>query len=362
MIPVSLRDRLHELTGSELTVWLAVVLHSDANSESFPSNELLMEETGLSHNTLADAKKGLRSKGWFTSAQRYRENGSLSSMGEKWYIPKHRGDISPEVGGIPPQEQGIGYPANLGVPEVDTLEVDTEKPDTSKPQDQNLVSKKVSEASLAPLATYQRLEEQQPVQGSLPRTKPDDSLWDRDQEREYLAQESIPYWSDVLDRGLDIKEVVIAEELYLDLIPLGKMDEADIVTLYELATACTDHNLLGQVRIRRIWHWNKLHKKGNLQFRTIQGLAKALRSESDNNVWNQYSDHNPTDCPKCKKLKKCLHCHQLEDCTNGDAYLTKEHRGQYLHKACGDYWSRQCYQPYSKAASAGTGFEHEDAE
>jgi hypothetical protein len=137
MLPVELREHLHELTGNEFKVWMAVVLHSDSNKEAFPSNELLMQETGIADTTLARAKQGLRSKKWFTSAQRYRGNGSLSSMGEKWCIPQIAGDTSREIGGIPPAEQGIGYPANLPPPEVHTLEADTEKPNTSKPQEQS---------------------------------------------------------------------------------------------------------------------------------------------------------------------------------------------------------------------------------
>ena len=139
MIPVVMREHLHEFTGSELKLWLYLYLRSDKTQDAFPSNDLIMAETGLSHNTLAEAKKGLRAKGFTCSTQRYRENGSLSTMNESVCIPKNWGYISPEVGGIPPQEVGIGYPQKLGIPEVDTLAVaaspHTEKPDTSKPED-----------------------------------------------------------------------------------------------------------------------------------------------------------------------------------------------------------------------------------
>ena len=366
MIPVSLRDRLHELTGSELKVWMAVVLHSDANREAFPSNKVLMEETGLTHTTLAKAKQGLRSKKWFTSAQRYRENGSLSSMGEKWHVPKTQGDVSLKSTDIPTNDSGIPSPQLLVEPEVDTLEVDTGKPDTSKPQNQTLlVSKSVSEASLATLTTSERREQQEPVHGSLARTKPDDGLWDRDQEQAWLEQEPIPYWSEELNRGLDISEVDMAQELYLDLIPMGKMDDGDLVTLYELALVYQTDDTYGQAVIRSIWHWNKVHKKDNLQFRTIQSLAKAMRSESDNNIVIQTYEHNRAECPKCKKQRKCICCHLPEDNVNaGNGVLHGEWRGEYLHKHCVRGWyyrqSQQAYAPLAKAASAC--FEHEDAE
>ncbi len=377
MIPASLRDRLHELTGSELKVWLAVVLHSDANREAFPSNGVLMEETGLTHTTLAKAKQGLRSKKWFTSAQRYRENGSLSSMGEKWhipvtcswYIPEFQGDTCLIFRDISLRFSGIAYPRLVGGPEVDTLEVDTGKPDTSKPQDQNLlVSKSVSQASFASLTTSERREEQKPVHGSLARTKPDDSLWDRDQEQAWLAQERIPFWSEELNRGLDIEEVIIAEELYLDLIRKGKMDEADVVTLYELALAYQTDDTYGQAVIRSIWQWNKLHKKDSLQFRTIQALAKAMRSESDNNVVIQWHEHNRAECPKCKKLRKCVRCRLVEDCVNAEEFLQGEWRGEYLHKHCSSSWHEKQCRPVEmppmqlKPEPVGEGLEYERSE
>jgi hypothetical protein len=339
MLPVELRDHLHELTGNELKVWMCIVLHSDGNRESFPSNRVIMAETKLSHTTVAKAKQGLRAKCWLTSAQRYRENGSLSSMGEKWHLPKHQGDISLKSAGIPTKDSAIPSPQLLGEPEVDTLEENTGKPDTSKPQDQNLlVSKEVSEASLARLATPFAQEKREPLDplGALPeQTKPSDDLWSCESEAAWLAQERIPYWSDPLGRGLDINEVVTAEELYLDLIPTGNMHEADVVTLAEIALAYQTDHQHGQAIIRQVWYWNHLHKKESLRFRTIQGLAKAVRSESDNNIVIQWNEHNTLDCPKCKKLRKCVQCGLLDDGTGIDP--GRDYPDTYLHKGC--YWS-----------------------
>jgi hypothetical protein len=336
MLPVELREHLHELTGNELKVWLCLYLHSDKTKEAFPSNSLIVQETGLSKKTVKAVKASLRKKAWIISQQRYRDNGSLSTMGEKIASPRCKhftyvgGETTPiQVSKVLPPQVPPLHP-----PEVDTLEVDTEKPDTSKPQDQNpLVSKSVSETPFASLTTSERQENQKPVHSSLATTKPDDSLWDRDQEQAWLAQERIPYWSEELNRGLGINEVIIAEELYLDLIPMGKMDEADIATLTELTLAYQTDDTHGQAVIRSIWHWNKLHKKDSLQFHTIQALAKAMRSESDNNVVIQWHEHNRAECPKCKKLRKCVQCGLLEDGTVYD--LGSSHpAGTYLHKGC----------------------------
>src|SRR5271169_3229218 len=150
MIPVSVRERLHEFTGSELKVFMCLLLHSGPDNTAYPSNELMMQETGLSHNTLRQAKQGLRKKGFSVALfQRKRNDGSLSSMAEKLVLPtpKTRGGMPPEIGDAPPQESGIAYRQNPGGHEVDTSEADTGNADTSKPQEQ-LVSKSVGSVSL----------------------------------------------------------------------------------------------------------------------------------------------------------------------------------------------------------------------
>jgi hypothetical protein len=139
LVPVELREHLHELTGNELKVWLCVYLHTDKSVEGFPSNELIMEETGISERTLVTVKQGLRKKAWFAkSTQRYRDNGSLSTMSEKVALPtcKTCTYIPATIAPISPQELPLSSVQDLHLPEVDTLKVDTEKPDTSKPQKQ----------------------------------------------------------------------------------------------------------------------------------------------------------------------------------------------------------------------------------
>jgi hypothetical protein len=88
MIPVELREHLHELTGNETKVWLILYLHSDKTREAFPSNALLVQETGLTLRSVKTVKASLRKKGWITSTQRKRDNGSLSTMSEKIASPK----------------------------------------------------------------------------------------------------------------------------------------------------------------------------------------------------------------------------------------------------------------------------------
>ena len=148
MIPVELRDHLHELTGNELKVWLCLYLHSDKTKEAFPSNSLIVQETGLTKRTVKTVKANLRKKAWIISQQRYRDNGSLSTMSETIALPRCK-DFTcagEEITPTPVQELHLPSPQTLHLPEVDTVEVDTEKPDTSKPQERSEV---VSEGTVS---------------------------------------------------------------------------------------------------------------------------------------------------------------------------------------------------------------------
>jgi hypothetical protein len=69
MLPVSIRDRLSELSGAELKVWLCYRSHANATGVAWPGRELLHEETGLSHDTISSARAGLGRKRWLIPAQ-----------------------------------------------------------------------------------------------------------------------------------------------------------------------------------------------------------------------------------------------------------------------------------------------------
>lgn len=183
--------------------------------------------------------------------------------------------------------------------------------------------------------------------------KPDHSLWEQGE------PEPHPYWSEALGRGLDISEVDVAEDLYLDLLPNGYMNRADVITLAELAIS------YGMPFIRSIWFWNRLHKEGGLKFRTIAALAEALASESDNNVVMQYQEHDFAKCPKCKKLRTCVQCGKREDGTECRDYMDAVKRGTYpaggyMHKGCEYEWYEG--KRSMAAAAVGKGFDVEEAE
>src|ERR1035437_8380673 len=142
MIPVSMREHLHEFTGAELKLFMCLYLHSGKDNTAFPSNKTIMKETGLSRPGLKEAKKGLRKKGFSVAAfQRRRDDGGLSSMTEKIVmpIPRDENHTQVDIENIPTEGQ------NSCLHEVDTPEVDTTNVNAGKPQDQYQVSESVSE-------------------------------------------------------------------------------------------------------------------------------------------------------------------------------------------------------------------------
>ncbi len=64
LTPFSLRERLHELTGARLHVWLCHWLHSNKQGLSWPSLDLLSSETGLDVGWIVKARAWLRKNGW----------------------------------------------------------------------------------------------------------------------------------------------------------------------------------------------------------------------------------------------------------------------------------------------------------
>jgi hypothetical protein len=150
MIPVSMREHLHEFTGAELKLFMCLYLHSGKDNTAFPSNKTIMKETGLSRPGLKEAKKGLRKKGFSVAAfQRRRDDGGLSSMTEKIVmpIPRDENHTQVDIENIPTQGQNscLSRVQKSYLHEVDTPEVDTANVNTGKPQDQNQVSESVSE-------------------------------------------------------------------------------------------------------------------------------------------------------------------------------------------------------------------------
>ncbi len=110
LTPFSLRERLHELRGVELHVWLAYFLHSNRDRIAWPSLETLKKETGYHEDIVSGARNRLRRKGWLSkvSENQPRQKGGrfaaprmevrIPSRADKTSAPtKHRpGETSPD--------------------------------------------------------------------------------------------------------------------------------------------------------------------------------------------------------------------------------------------------------------------------
>jgi hypothetical protein len=63
-LPCAFRDRLCELDGYTLKVWLAYLLHGNDEGVAWPSRSTLRRETGLSEDWISKARTALKKKGW----------------------------------------------------------------------------------------------------------------------------------------------------------------------------------------------------------------------------------------------------------------------------------------------------------
>lgn len=82
------RARLGELTGNEFKVWMYFWLRTAGELTSFPGNKTIAAELNISVDTVKEAKRGLREKGWTTKeSQRRRADGTMSTVVEKTHLP-----------------------------------------------------------------------------------------------------------------------------------------------------------------------------------------------------------------------------------------------------------------------------------
>jgi helix-turn-helix protein len=291
MIPVSMRECLHEFTGSELKVFMCLYLHSGKDNTAYPTNELMMRETGLSHNTLQEAKQGLRKKGFSAALfQRKRNDGSLSSMTEKLLlpIPGNRGGIPPEIGDTSAQEPGVGSPQMSGGHEVDTGEADTGNVDTGKPQDQDQESKEVSEMpSLATLATA--------VSEAGADAQNQNQYGVLEQEEEQHREQD--------QYGIDGPLTEEEKDVLRALLPTGTNGEYDQTIPYVKCTVAALAPL--RVDIPHVLRYNRSHKKASLVIQATKNKCAGERMYDalvkSSKLVNEWLTHANMSCKICKE-------------------------------------------------------------
>jgi hypothetical protein len=294
MIPVYMREHLHEFTGAELKVFMCLLLHSGPDNTAYPSNELMMQETGLSPCGLASAKKGLRKKGFSVALfQRYRNDGSLSSMTEKVVLPtpRNQGEIPLKRRGMSPQDSGGGYPQNSGGHEVDTSEADTGNLDTGKPQEQ-LVSRSVGSVSLrsttdsASPRVVDDEEKDKTSTGSVSKKRQDLPLgWTDDDHVSAI----VFYESFARERPEEhfAAEQAVADGFGLPYIHMGPFDGEDDLKFCLGAIFMREQS---SARIKDLLFFAKQHKFWKTRVLTIKNFAKHIWNQNENGLMAQYEN------------------------------------------------------------------------
>lgn len=98
LLPFQFRERLYELTGAELSIWLAYFLHSDPEGIAWPSRDLLQEETWRNEDVITQVRARLVARGWLirTGNKQPRKRGNrFAAPAYKVVIPP-RSDVRPE--------------------------------------------------------------------------------------------------------------------------------------------------------------------------------------------------------------------------------------------------------------------------
>jgi hypothetical protein len=127
------------------------------------------------------------------------------------------------------------------------------------------------------------------------------------------------YWSERHGREFSIEEVHVASEYLMALFPRSDLGEKDTVLMAEIALDFLQRYpdlKLGDGedfapspaetrvcrRMSEYLAWNRTHKKGGLVHANVAEFHNAWFSENDRCARNQWEDHDPAECPKCKAL------------------------------------------------------------
>jgi hypothetical protein len=95
-LPVRIRNRLHELSGAEIKIWIAYLTHANTDNIAWPSLETLQKETGLSEDWISQSRSTLTEKGWFVRCGSEKKSGRFGSPRYQPVIPsEHHAKESP---------------------------------------------------------------------------------------------------------------------------------------------------------------------------------------------------------------------------------------------------------------------------
>lgn len=308
-----LRNHLHELTGSQLKVWLCHRLHEGKNATAFPSIHTIAKETGLDPSTVGTAHTWLRANGWLkTLSYRSAESGRFAVPVARCTYPWLKQETPPSMGNPVSVESTVhGFSVDGStVDGFDPIEVDTPKeaasavplpqptqdPEVFRPTGGNQpinqpIKKKPSASPQAPPFS----DELQNPQGLGLEPNKEQEQNQTGEEEEWMEDVKLVFphagalgsmhrrmWSEVMDK---IK-VFLPPELIRDgrkiPIPLPITFAGDMVA------------------------WNLSHiTDGPMRIRGLRGLWNAvIKADSENGIMVQTLYHDEASCKKCVAKKK----------------------------------------------------------
>lgn len=98
LLPFDFRERLFELTGAELSIWLAYWLHSNPQDIAWPSRSTLQKETWRNEDVITQVRARLVARGWLIrvdNKQPRKPGNRFAAPAYRVVIPR-RSDVRPE--------------------------------------------------------------------------------------------------------------------------------------------------------------------------------------------------------------------------------------------------------------------------
>ena len=297
-VPHELRNHLHELTGSQLKVWLCHLLHEDKNHTSFPSVPLIAKETGLDADTVGDAHKWLRENGWLKTV------GSRDSKTGKFAVPVGTCAIPVGVktrdGVLPSRYKTVTVPTVDGStvdgfdpPEVDTCEVDTFEADTKTKEDTVTPNQSTNQPT-----NYQ--ETATPPPSSPPSEETPTGVLK-------LFEDGVEVWVDTGDRVMSPmeKEQWVRGEMANLWWDYRNPREQNLRLMYEALRVCqTKHLMAKELKQYSEQHFGHKQKTRGMVIRSPRDLWRSLcgpKVSQTNGLIAQYNQCLMEPCKDCKR-------------------------------------------------------------
>jgi helix-turn-helix protein len=333
------RDRLGELTGNELKVWMYFWLTTAGELTAFPGNKTIASDLKIDVDTVKAAKKSLRAKGWTSrESQRVRDDGGLSTIVEKVHLPwggnstGGRGKISTEgvvedshlpMGEKLHQQKEDSFEVPLATLADSGLKQDSFEEVTDLPTNQSVVSDSVDESKTP---THKLETAATPKLGTEEKTKAKPTP-----EQNWAASSGYEAsWGKWVSSDEIVDQMGECWSAYKTETPTG----AEFNLFVEVLKKCDDNTCCPHELI----DYAKTHMPPKLigGLRSVKGLHNAVCGDNvstTNGLIAQYKDHFAAiaDCWICLKKVKDILCGR---CGKNSVFLLPDGSPSQYCKQC----------------------------